>query len=279
MNPISEVRPSPIAGSWYSADPHKLETTIKGYLSRAKLPELKGEVVGVISPHAGYIYSGPTASHAFRTVEGKSYDVVAVLSPMHQFHFAPLLTSAHCAYATPLGEISIDTEVLNAFEKELSEVSLELTPVPYDKEHSLEIELPFLQCTLKGTFKLLPIMLRSQEEHIVEKVGHALAAVLKDRKCLLVASTDLSHFYSQEEAERLDFEMLKQIGNFTPHGVLQAEETGRGYACGAGAVAAVLWAAKDLGARSVEVVNHSTSADQTGDTTSVVGYGAAVILK
>ncbi len=279
MCPISETRPSPIAGSWYSADPRKLETSIKGYLAKAKLPELKGEVIGVISPHAGHIYSGPTAGYAFRAVEGRIFDLVAVISPLHQFHFAPLLTTAHCAYSTPLGEISVDSKALDAFEKELKEVALELTPVAYDKEHSLEIELPFLQVALKGPFQLLPVMLRSQDEGTAEKVGHALATVLKGRKCLLVASTDLSHFYEQSEAGRLDAEMLHQIQDFSPKGVLRAEESGSGYACGAAAVAAVLWAAKDLGARTVKVVNHSTSADQTGDTSSVVGYGAAVILK
>lgn len=279
MCPISESRPSPIAGSWYSADARKLETSIKDYLSKARLPEMKGDVLGVISPHAGHIYSGPTAGCAFRAVEGKTYDLVAVLSPMHQFHFAPILTTAHCAYSTPLGDIAIDSDALDAFEKKLRDVSLELTPVAYDKEHSLEIELPFLQVALKGTFKLLPVMLRSQEEGTVEKVGHALAAVLKGRSCLLVASTDLSHFYPLGDAGRLDAEMLKQIGDFSPKGVLQAEESGSGFACGAAAVAAVLWAAKDLGARSVKVVHHSTSADQTGDSSSVVGYGAAVILK
>ncbi len=279
MCPISETRPSPIAGSWYSADPRKLETSIKGYLAKAKLPELKGEVMGVISPHAGHIYSGPTAGYAFRAVEGRSFDLVAVISPLHQFHFAPLLTTAHCAYSTPLGEISVDSKALEAMEKELKEVALELIPVAYDKEHSLEIELPFLQVALKGPFQLLPLMLRSQDESTAEKVGHALATVLKGRKCLLVASTDLSHFYEQSEAGRLDAEMLHQIQDFSPKGVLRAEESGSGYACGAAAVAAVLWAAKDLGARTVKVVNHSTSADQTGDTSSVVGYGAAVILK
>ncbi len=279
MGSIPETRPSPIAGSWYSADPKKLKASVEGYLAKARCPELKGEVVGLVSPHAGHIYSGATAGHAFRAVQGKRYEVVAVISPMHQFHFAPILTTAHCAYATPLGDVAVDSEALAAFEQQLAVVSLEITPVAFDKEHSLEIELPFLQCALQGDFKLLPVMLRSQDATTAEKVGRALAAALKGRDNLLVASTDLSHFFRQDEAERLDAEMLKQIESFSPTGVLRAEETGSGYACGAAAVAAVLWAAKELGGRTVKVVHHSTSADQTGDTSSVVGYGAAVILR
>jgi AmmeMemoRadiSam system protein B len=279
MNPISDIRPSPIAGTWYPGNPDKLAQTVDSFLKTAKVESLKGEVLGLISPHAGHVYSGSTAAYAFKTVQGKSFELIAILSPMHQYHFAPILTTAHSAYETPLGKIAVDREAVDRMNVLLQKNDLSITPVAYDKEHSLEIELPFLQRALHGEFKLLPIMLRSQDALTVREIGTALAEVLRDKKALLVASTDLSHFFPVEEAEILDREMLHQIELFSPEGVLRAEETGTGSACGAAAVAAVLWATKALGGTHVQILHHSTSADSTGDRSSVVGYGAAVILK
>jgi AmmeMemoRadiSam system protein B len=280
MTSISEIRPSPIAGVWYPGEPQQLAAEIDHFLEQAQIPQLDGEVIGLISPHAGYRYSGRTAAHAYRAVSGAERELVAVLSPLHAFHPAPVLTSAHRAYHTPLGTVPIDTDGLAELEEELvNQVQVGLTPVANDREHSLEIELPFLQRTLKNEFKLLPVMLRSQSAAIAQPLGIALARVLSGRSGLLVASTDLSHFYPVEQARQLDTEMLHQIENFDPEAVLRTEKTGTGFACGVAAVAAVLWAARELGADEVRILHYSTSADETLDDSSVVGYGAAVILK
>ena len=148
-----------------------------------------------------------------------------------------------------------------------------------DGEHSLEIELPFLQQTLAAEFGLLPIMVREQTKEITHALGKALAQPLAERDYLLVASTDLSHFYPQEMAKELDGKMLDLLEAFDPEGFLQAEEERTGFACGRGAVAAVLWAAKELGADKVKIVNYATSGDISGDYSRVVGYGAAVIYR
>ena len=280
MRTISDIRPSPIAGQWYSGNPQLLARSIDGYLSAARLPELSGQVVAVIAPHAGHIYSGPVAGYAFRAISGRKFDVVAVISPMHQYAAPPLLTSAHKAYATPLGAVPIDTQAVAELNMALTAaLGFGLTEVAYDPEHSLEIELPFLQRALDGEFKLLPVMVRDVSPEIMHPLGLALAKVLRNRSALLVASTDLSHFYPEHEANRLDEAMLEQIAAFSPQGVYNAEAAGKGYACGIGAVAAVLWAAQALGADRVQVLHHATSGAVTGDTTSVVGYGAAVVLK
>ncbi|HTX78853.1 MAG TPA: AmmeMemoRadiSam system protein B [Longilinea sp.] len=280
MPTISEIRPSPIAGRWYEGNPQRLSRQVGRYIDDAHIPELKGDVVALIVPHAGHIYSGATAGYAFRCVRGQTRDLVVIVSPLHAYHFAPLLTSAHQAYQTPLGTVPIDKDAVTQVDEILTKQSaLQLTPLAYDEEHSLEIELPFLQCALEGSFNLLPIMMRSQQPETARQVGLALAEVLKGRNALLVASSDLSHFYTQEQANGLDAEMLKQFAAFSPEGVFKAEASGTGFACGMAAVAAVLWAAKELGANTVEVLHHATSADETGDTSSVVGYGAAVVLK
>ncbi len=279
MSPISDLRPSPIAGSWYTKDPAKLSQQMDDYLANARLPRLNGEVVALIAPHAGHMYSGATAGYAFRAVQGKSYGLVAVLSPFHNFHFAPLLTTAHKAYSTPLGNIEVDQQAIVKLNSLLEKSSVSITPIACDGEHSLEIELPFLQRAIKGDFKLLPLMVRSQDKDQIKAIGLALAEVLKGHSALMVASSDLSHFYPVSQAETLDAEVLKQIEAFSPDGLFKADKEGTGFACGLPAIAAVLWAAKALGADLAQVLHHSTSADQTGDTGSVVGYGAAVLLK
>lgn len=280
MTTISPVRPSPIAGTWYEGNPRTLSQVVDGYLDKAEIPGLTGEVIAVISPHAGHKYSGPVAGYAFATVRNQKFDLVAVLSPMHQPYYDSLLTTAHEAYATPLGNVPVDKDSTSDLDTRLRKTLGEgLVPVAYDQEHSLEIELPFLQRALASEFKLLPVMVRSQSARVSQELGEALAETLRGRNALLVASTDLSHFYTQKQAVAFDTEMLRRVEAFSPEEVFSAEEEKAGFACGLGALTAVLWAAKGLGGDTVKVLRHATSGDVTGDYSSVVGYGAAVILK
>jgi len=275
-----DVRPSPIAGRWYDGDPEALARSVDRYLDAAQLPDLEGDVIAVIAPHAGHTYSGPVAGYAFAALRGRSPDLVAVIAPMHHPYSELLITTAHDAYTTPLGDIPVDKDALNELDGILkSELVFGLSPVENDPEHSLEIELPFLQRALSSQWKLLPVMVRVREASISERLGKALAKVLRDRNFVLVASTDLSHFYNQQTALVYDRSMLHQIESFNPDGAFDLERAGRGFACGLGAFTAVMWAARELGADRVQVLRHATSGDVTGDYSSVVGYGAAAILK
>ncbi|MCC6301000.1 MAG: AmmeMemoRadiSam system protein B [Anaerolineales bacterium] len=305
-----DVRPSPIAGTWYEGDEKKLARVVDDYLNNAQLPALSGEVVGIIAPHAGHRYSGAVAGYAFAAVQRAERSepigersrsvlrlrasqeplnpplrtmLVAVISPFHNLSNYPLLTTAHDAYGTPLGNIEVDKAALAELS---SHLDISITPVFADKEHSLEIELPFLQRALIGRgdspsrpYKLLPIMIRAQEVDVAKKLGLALAKVLKDKNSLLVASTDLSHFYDQTTANMLDAEMLKRFEAFEPESIFEAEHSGKAFACGHAAVAAVLWASRELGANKVQILRHATSGDVTGDFSSVVGYGAGVVVR
>ncbi len=280
MATISPIRPSPLAGTWYEGDPKALSQAVDRYMDEAKLPALSGKIIAVIAPHAGHTYSGPVAGYAFAAVRGSKPDMVVVVSPMHQPYRNPLLTTSHSAYETPLGNILVNEEAVFLLNSRLKKrLGYGLTSVAYDQEHSLEIELPFLQRALEGEFQLLPVMVRSQSREVSEQLGIALAEVIYGKNALLVASTDLSHFYSQKQADELDAEMLRRVKSFTPEDLFQAEIDGRGYACGLGALAAVLWASRDLGADQVQILRHATSGDVTGDLSSVVGYGAAAVLK
>lgn len=253
---------------------------VDSYMDAAQLPEIQGEVMGAIAPHAGHRYSGPVAGYAFAALRGLDPQVVAVLSPFHNYHPAPLLTTTHDAYGTPLGAVTVDRGAVNALQAALkTDLGYGLTPISNDAEHSLEIELPFLQRALTAGWSLLPVMVRAQEPEVCHKLGHALAKVLKGVEAILVASTDLSHYYEQRAALALDRAMLEPVEAFDPDRAFDVERSGRGYACGLGALAAVMCAARELGADTIEVLRHATSGDVTGDYSAVVGYGAAVILK
>lgn len=274
------VRPSPLAGRWYDADPEVLARSVDAYLDDAQLPALAGEVIAVIAPHAGHVYSGPVAGYAFAALRGRSPNLVAVVGPMHQPYVEPLITTAHDAYSTPLGNVPVDKDALHKLDMILkSELGFGLSPVQRDPEHSLEIELPFLQRALPAGWKILPVMDRAREPHVSKALGKALAQVLSDKNFVMVASTDLSHFYNQQTALTYDRAMLHAIESFDPEEAFDLERAGRGFACGLGAFTAVLWAARELGADQVQVLRHATSGNVTGDYSSVVGYGAAAILK
>jgi hypothetical protein len=277
---VSDVRPSSIAGTWYEGQPTRLALAVDGYISAASLPELPGKVIAILAPHAGHRYSGPVAGYAFAAVKNSLPQVVAVVSPMHHLYPYHFITTAHSAYATPLGEIPVEHSLLHELDQKLQQrLGYGLTPVVNDPEHSLEIELPFLQRSIRTGFSLLPVMLREQSRATSRHMGEALAEVLSEKKALLVASSDLSHFHKQAAANTLDAAMLAGVESFSPDTIFELEQSGRGEACGFGALAAVLWAAKALGADTVRVLKHATSGDVTGDFQRVVGYAAAVVLK
>jgi AmmeMemoRadiSam system protein B len=271
------VRPSPIAGTWYPADPKRLSALIDGYINALEVPPIDEKVLGIMVPHAGIIYSGPVAAAAFSLLRGLTPEVVAVISPMHYPTWEPLITTAHSAYATPLGTIPVDHELLELLDERLDpKLGYQITRMKNDPEHSLEIELPFLQRVLKSDFKILPIMVRDPSPAVVKPLGEALGEVLAGKSAILVASTDLSHQFTQTEAVQLDGEVLKQVENLDPEGVLRTEEEGKGFACGRGALAAVIWAVLHLGANKARILKHATSGDITGNYQEVVGYAAAV---
>jgi AmmeMemoRadiSam system protein B len=278
MKTISSVRPSPIAGSWYPGDKTTLQKTIRGYIDHATPSTVEGRLHGLIVPHAGYFYSGATAGYAYRCVQGLSFDICVVLSPLHDYQPSDLLTSSHSAYATPLGEIPIATDLVDEIDRDLqANAGLSLQRIANDAEHSLEIQLPFLQEALKDTFQLVPIMVRTHHATSLQAAARCIHKALAGKRALIIASTDLSHFYPQSTAIKLDQVMTTRFTAFDPAGVLQAEAHQEGFACGAGAVALALWTTRLMGATRVTLLHHSTSADASGDTSRVVGYAAAAI--
>jgi len=270
---VHNVRPSPIAGKWYPGDATQLASTVDEYIARSEVPAIPGKVIGILAPHAGHRYSGPVAGYAYKPLLHMDIDVVALVGPSHYPYSDPVLTSAHDAYQTPLGLVPLDRELLNELGR-----TIPIRAVYSDPEHALEIELPFLQRTL-GKFRLIPLALVDQSLGMAQRLGHALASVLDGKKALLVASSDLSHFYTQSVANHLDQTVLDAVAAFDPARVIEAEDEGTGFACGRGAIATVMIAARELGANAAQVVNYATSGDVTHDYSQVVGYGAAVFYQ
>lgn len=270
-----DIRPSPIAGHWYPGTARELKRVVTAYLESARPEGLPQSILGLIAPHAGLKYSGPVAACAFKAVQGLEFQTVAVLCPSHFHDDAAVLTSAHDGYATPLGVVPVDRAGLRRLRAALPQ--LDWAELREDTEHAIEIELPFLQCVLTPGFTLLPLMLRDQTEAIVRALGDALAELLAGVRALLIGSSDLSHYYPYTTARRLDAEMLRQIEALSVEGVLQAQASGRGQACGSGAIATTLRAVRALGASCARVVGYATSGDTSGEYASVVGYGAVVL--
>jgi hypothetical protein len=277
----NDARPSPIAGTWYKGDPKTLAAEIDQFLESAKVSadEYEGKLLGLVAPHAGHRYSGRTAGYSYKLAQSSPRGLAVILSPFHPYSPADFLTTAHHAYQTPLGDVPVAQELLLLLDGRMRQAGLALTQIAQDEEHSIEIQLPFLQRAWQEEFSLLPVMVRTHDAQKLGEFAQALHESLEDQDYLLIASTDLSHFYPQDYAEVLDAEMLKRIKEMDAQGVLDAEGEGSGSACGAGGVAAMLWTAQRAGAERAYILNYSSSADDTGDLSSVVGYGAAAVFR
>ncbi|MCQ3929679.1 MAG: AmmeMemoRadiSam system protein B [Chloroflexi bacterium] len=267
------VRPSPIAGTWYPGNADVLAQMVDAFLdnpseSQVTIPNLP--LRGLLTPHAGLRFSGGVAGKAFHYTQGLDVDTVVVISPSHHFFEADLVSTAYTHYETPLGRVPVAVDILDRLAAEIP-----LGRVSKDPEHAIEIELPFLQRTLDH-FELLPLSMLDQSWAYSERLGRVLAGLLKNRKVLWVASSDLSHFYIDETARLLDATILNAIADYHPAEIIEADEQGRGFACGRGAIAAVMVAAQALGATHATIVGYATSGEINQDFSKVVGYGAAL---
>jgi AmmeMemoRadiSam system protein B len=290
MSADSRVRPSAIAGTWYPGTAGTLRRTVESYLDQVEPVALPGRLLALVSPHAGYAYSGPTAAHAYALLRSKPAAVsngipfqrVVLLGPLHRMirgsQLGPFMVPSESAYNTPMGDVPLD----RAFIAALGE-RVDLTPVQMDEEHSLEIQLPFLQVTL-GSFSAVPIMLG---QHIsepgaparVERLAAALAEIA-DEGTLLVASTDLSHLNNYGDVVRIDRRLVDLVRAFDVEELSAELQAERVQACGASGLVTALLAARKLGAKGTEVLAYAASGDVTGDKrpgTYCVGYLAAAV--
>ncbi|MCZ6776731.1 MAG: AmmeMemoRadiSam system protein B [Ignavibacteria bacterium] len=273
MTVIRGVRPCAVCGQFYSADADELRRDIKALLEKVERKSVGGRIHGIISPHAGYMYSGFTAANGFALLQGSTYSSVVIVSPSHREYFDGISVFPGDGYETPLGEVTLNSPLR---EQLLSECSLvQASPAGHGEEHAVEVELPFLQEVLPE-FSFLPIVIGDQKREYCFELGKALASILKDKNALLVASTDLSHYHSSKIANELDSVMIEDVRIFDYERLMSDLEKGKTEACGGGPTVAVMAALSHLGVDKMEILHHCNSGDITGDNNSVVGYLSAV---
>ncbi len=274
---IGRIRKSVIAGTWYPGNREALHSAVNGFFQNVPPPAVQGEIVSIVSPHAGYIYSGQVAAFAYRTVLNQAYDSVIVIGPSHRVAFHGASVYDEGGFETPLGIVAIDErlakDILSSEGNAVFSGAAE-----HAQEHSIEIQLPFLQTALKE-IRFVPVLMGDQDRSTCNKLAQAIASASKGKRVLIVGSSDLSHYHSYDQAVKMDRIVLKRMEKFDPEGLLEDLQEQAAEACGGGPVAVAMMAARQLGADSSSVLKYANSGDVTGDKSGVVGYAAAVFYK
>jgi len=274
---MKEIREPALAGSWYPGNPEVLSRDVKRYLENAKKEKVEGQIVALVTPHAGYMYSGQVAAYAYKLVEGMGFESVIVVGPSHRFAFKGASLWAQGGFRTPLGVVPVDTELSKKMMDQWKEIRF--LPEAHHQENSLELQIPFLQTVLKS-FKLVPIAMEPDWSwETCQHLASVIAETAKGKNVLLVASTDLSHFHTDRIAVELDRVVLDHIERFDAEGLNRDLKSNRAEACGGGPVVTIMLAAKALGANKSRVLKYLNSGDVTGDRGRVVGYAAGVFYK
>jgi len=271
-----DIRKPAVAGMFYPESPRILSQEVKEFLEKVPEEKIEGEIIALISPHAGYIYSGQIAACAYKLLEGKEFDSVIVIAPSHRAHFRGASIYHKGGYKTPLGIIPVDVELSKKIINQ-SDIIGYHAPA-HTEEHSLEVQLPFLQTVLKD-FNLVPIVMGEQDFHTCEILSQAIAATIKDKKVMIIASSDLSHFHDYDEAVRLDKVVIDHINAFDPEGFARDLTRGACEACGGGPVITAMLVAKKMGGDRGKSLKYANSGDVIGDKNRVVGYLAGVLYK
>jgi len=282
--PPGRVRPATVAGSWYPDDPQELAATIDSLL--AAVEPVDGVPLGLIVPHAGYAYSGPVAAVGFRQLQGAPLDVAIVVAPDHQPPLSdPVSVWAEGGFETPLGVVPVDVELAQALIE--ADPRITFDPAAHAGEHAIEIELPFLQRACP-TCRVVPVLMGNDDEVTVEMLADALLKVLPGHRAAVIASSDLSHYPSYDNARAVDGATLAAVETGVPARVRETIGAlmGAGVpnlatcACGEGPILVAMRVAQGLGADTVSVLYYANSGDSPqGDQSQVVGYGAVMFWR
>lgn len=276
------VRRPVIAGSWYPGTERSLARTVDDYLQAVEQQPVPGVLLGLIVPHAGIDYSGQTAAYAYRQLEGREVETIVLLGPSHHAWVGDYATSAEEAYATPLGEVPLDQEFIEALAERVP-----LKRIRGDVEHALEIQLPFMQRQM-GSFRLVPILMSADEPEVARELGTHLAEVAlacgggQVGRVLFVASSDLHHIDDYELVEQRDAAVREALAAMDVRGLTARLMSPQSTVCGRLPILTVVHAARALGADAVQILHHTSSAEVIGERRRgqyCVGYMAAAIYR
>ena len=275
-----------VAGSWYAGTQNSLRNQIEDLfihkLGPGGLPKVVREgprsLVGLVVPHAGYMASGPVAAHAyFHLANDGKPDVIVIFGPNHTGHGSALSIMNEGTWHTPLGDVEIDTETANNILQESSIVDVD--EIAHVHEHSIELQLPFLQYLYGSEFRFVPICFMMQDLESSREVGEAVASALNGKNGLVIASSDLTHYEPQERAEKKDKLAIDAALNMDEERYYNAVENYGISTCGYGPTIAAITASKELGAKKAQLLSYKTSGDILGDRSAVVGYASIAFSK
>jgi AmmeMemoRadiSam system protein B len=270
------LRRAAFAGSWYPRSAAAIVADVEGYLAAASPGAVGGRLVGLVSPHAGLHYSGPVAAHGYSLLRRREAVSVVLVGPSHRVAFEGLALHASGEWETPLGCAPIDEELARALLA--ADAALFDEPALHRDEHSLEMQMPFLQHLVPG-LKIVPVLMGSQSRYWVEVLADGLARTLAGREALLVASSDLCHYHPAEVANRLDALVVGDVERFDADGLMDRLEADDGHACGGGPMVAVMMAARAAGASRAVILRYADSGDAgERNKSQVVGYLSAALL-
>ncbi len=273
---FKDVRAAILAGTWYPGNPDTLTKTIRNYLSKARTPSPDGTLKAIIVPHAGYRYSGGVAAYAYRLLQSNRFTRIILIGPSHRVAFRGVSVNLQSAYETPLGMVPVDQKTGRTLLD--TDPNIRWLRKAHALEHSLEIQLPFLQ-TVIHDFQIVPIVMGEQDMKTCSNLADTLIKVLGNSpETLVLASTDLSHFHNYKQAEALDLKFIEQVKRFDPKGLFKDLLAGKCEACGAGPVITALLTARKLGADHAVILKYANSGDVTGDHNRVVGYLSAALV-
>jgi AmmeMemoRadiSam system protein B len=269
------TRKAAVAGSWYPGSADALARAVDRYLELARDTESGlGSITAIVAPHAGLMYSGPIAACAYRPLRAQPIDVAVLVGPSHFVGFEGVAIYRSGGFETPLGVAVVDDECAAALMA--ATPTVHERPAAHAREHSIEMQLPFLQRVAPAA-RIVPLLMGRQTGETAQALGEALAAVLPGRRSLLVASTDLSHYHDARTAGELYRVVIDHLARMDDDGLQHALDTRPEHACGGGPTVAVMRAARLLGARRAAVLRYGDSGDVSGDKSSVVGYVAAAM--
>ena len=277
------IRVAGVSGSFYPADPVELTSMMDGYLAKAAVPPIDGPILAVVAPHAGYPYSGPVAAYSYGALKGHKFTRVVVIAPSHFEAFGFTSVYGGDGYSTPLGTVKIDKDFarrLAGMQNSIKISELGHTPKGRDAEHALEVQLPWLQHML-GEFSLVPVVMGDQSYESSRDLGVSLAKLLakeSEGSTLIVASSDLSHYHTYNEAVKIDHKTLAAVQSWDYFSMSRNFDERVWEACGGAPIVAAMIAAEREGANDAMLLHYANSGDVAGDKSRVVGYGAVAFI-
>ena len=271
------IRRPVVAGGFYPGTQNVLEQQVREFLENVEKENEFEDILGIISPHAGYVYSGQCAAYGFKAIQQRDFKTAVIIAPSHRFGDFKYSVGDFEEYMTPLGKIEVNRKLTKQL---LDYDELDFFPFAHNSEHSLEVQLPFLQI-INSQAQIVPILLGNQSVENSRNLAKILVKIFSDKLAttVFIVSSDLSHYYDGNTALNMDLELASQIETMQIEKVEKLFSEHRAEACGFGGILTLLYLAKDLHYTHVKNLKYTHSGEVSGDSKQVVGYLTSIVYK